>query len=100
MQETMLSIIEDYEIPISEAEIQADPLYKQGVDFGERKGREEGERKGREEGERKGREEGEVKAKRELAARLKDLGMSDDFIVEATGLPLDEWRQINGKANE
>ena len=91
MQDTMLSIIEDYEIPMTEAEIQADPLYKQGLDFGERRGREEAERREREAGR---------KVKRELVARLRDLGMSDDFIADAAGLSLSELRRIDGAANE
>jgi hypothetical protein len=34
----MLSIIENYEIPLTQEEIQAALLYKQGVDFGLQKG--------------------------------------------------------------
>ena len=84
MQDTMLSIIENYEIPLTEEEIQADPLYKQGVDFGLQKGM------------AKGLDERRRLEKRDLAAKLKDLGMDDDFIAKAAGFSKAELRQING----
>ena len=50
----------------------------------------EGRAEGRAEGLAEGRAEGETKAKLELARNLKSMGVDDEFIIQATGLTLQE----------
>ena len=53
-----------------------------------------GEAKGRAEGEARGRAEGEAKAQLEIARNLKSLSMPEDQIAAATGLSIEEIRQL------
>ena len=50
----------------------------------------DGRAEGRAEGLAEGRAEGETKAKLELARNLKSMGVDDEFIIQATGLTLQE----------
>ena len=52
------------------------------------------EKRGREEGRAEGRAEGREKGKREIASRLISMGMSDDDIINATGLSTDELAEL------
>ena len=53
-------------------------------------GHKEGRAEGRAEGIAEGREEGESKAKLTMAQNLKSMGMDNEFIMQATGLPVQE----------
>lgn len=53
-------------------------------------GHKEGRAEGRAEGIAEGREEGESKAKLTMAQNLKCMGMDNDFIMQVTGLPVQE----------
>jgi predicted transposase/invertase (TIGR01784 family) len=62
----------------------------EGRQEGRQEGLQEGEQKGRQEGEQKGRQE----EKFEVAKNLLRMKMPVDDIVKATGLPLDEVKQL------
>lgn len=49
-----------------------------------------GHKEGRAEGRAEGREEGESKAKLTMAQNLKSMGMDNEFIMQATGLSIEE----------
>lgn len=53
-------------------------------------GHKEGRAEGRAEGIAEGREEGESKAKLTMAQNLKSMGMDNEFIMQATGLSIEE----------
>jgi predicted transposase/invertase (TIGR01784 family) len=65
--------------------------YTSGIEYareeGLKKGRKEGLKKGHEEGLKKGREEGMEKEKLEIARKMKAMGLSNEQIQTATGLP-------------
>ena len=74
----------------------------EGEARGEAKGRAEGlaegeargEARGRAEGEARGRAEGEAKAQLAIAINLKSLSLPEDQIAAATGLSIEEIRQL------
>lgn len=53
-------------------------------------GKAEGEAKGRAEGKAEGRAEGRAEGKAETARKMRTLGLSDDIIMQATGLTAEE----------
>ena len=63
---------------------------KEGLEKGLEKGRVEGLEKGRKEGMEKGLEKGRQERALEIARQMKAMGLSNEQIAQATGLPFDE----------
>ena len=79
------------------AEGRAEGLIKgreEGRVEGRVEGREEGLKEGRKEGQVKGREEGRAEANLENARKMKALGMTDELIVQITGLSTQELKNL------
>jgi predicted transposase/invertase (TIGR01784 family) len=72
--------------------------FAEGVAAGEQKGYDKGKSEGKMEGKIEGKiegiTEGEKKGKRDVAINMRKLGVSNEIISKATGLPLDEIEQI------
>jgi len=75
------------------AEGRAEGLIK-GREEGRVEGREEGLKEGRKEGQVKGREEGRAEANLENARKMKALGMTDELILQITGLSSQELKNL------
>ena len=63
-------------------------------EIGLAEGREEGWAEGREEGRAEGREEGHVEERAKNAKNLRDLGVDPEIIAKATGLTVEEIRNL------
>lgn len=73
--------------------ILADQIYTargEGHLEGKAEGREEGRAEGRAEGREEGRAEGRVESLKEVAKKMKQMGMPDEVITQATGLDTSE----------
>ncbi|MBR4923830.1 MAG: hypothetical protein IKY99_09505, partial [Bacteroidaceae bacterium] len=64
------------------------------MDYAREEGRTEGRIEGRAEGLAEGRAEGESNAKQAMARNLKSMGMGNAFIVQATGLSIEEIEKL------
>ncbi|MBQ6955006.1 MAG: hypothetical protein IJP80_00095, partial [Bacteroidales bacterium] len=66
----------------------------EGREEGRAEGREEGRAEGREEGRAEGREEGRAEEAMNIARKMKASGMSDDTIMQLTGLQAEDLRNL------
>ena len=73
----------------------------EGLEEGKKQGLEEGKKQGLEEGKKQGLEEGKKQGAREnaisIARNLKRLGLPDNEIAQATGLPIEEVEKVGGE---
>ena len=67
---------------------------EEGFEEGLKEGFEEGFEEGREEVRKEGFEEGAVMNSRKIALKMRQMGMSENLIMEMTGLSIDEIREL------
>ena len=67
---------------------------EEGEEKGRREGKEEGLREGKKEGLREGEEKGKIEERKNIARKMKSLGMDVPQIVESTGLTAEEIEEI------
>ena len=71
---------------------------KSGFDKGEKSGFDKGEKSGFEKGEKSGFDKGEKSGKEQIARRMIALQMTDDLIMQATGLSLAAIQKLREEA--
>ena len=75
-------------------DIEKDPVYQEGVEYGEKRGEERGEKRGEERGEKRGEKRGEENKALAVAKVMKQAGEPIDKIAAYTQLSAAEIEQL------